>query len=147
MIIDPSSPIGKVRLRCADYSDLPLFPDNVYQSVLTDVNGSIPQAAKRMAGYILGSLACQTHQKLAQMEIWGDGWFNNYRVFLEKTILNPNMMELGPIPFGAGVDCEHPLIQFQEDFNNNWASGTQSDLMHVTAQFQTENPYGIPYFI
>jgi hypothetical protein len=29
-ILDPTSPIGKMRLRVGDFSDLPLMPDSVY---------------------------------------------------------------------------------------------------------------------
>lgn len=139
MVIDPTSSVGKLRLRTGDFSDLPIFPDVVYQSALDDCNGSIPKAAVLCAQYILASLTGQTHQKLAQIEVFGAEYFQNYLAFLKATILNPNFMELTPMPYVPliknefGELVELPLVQFQKDWQRNYVSTTQSQDMHFTA--------------
>ena len=139
MVIDPTSPVGQVRLRVADYSDLPLFPDNVYLATLADVNGNVVKASVRMAQYILGMLTSQTHQKLAQIEVFGAEWYANYKDFLKTTILNPNFMDIFPTPYVAQVKNEFgqvvelPLVQFQRDWQNNYITTTQTQDMRLTA--------------
>lgn len=142
MILDPTSNIGKVRLRVGDYSDLPYFPDDVYLSVIQDNNGNLPKAATTMATYILAMLTHETHQKLAQIEVWGAEAFQNYMAFVKGVILNPNLSSIAPIPYTPvtvdefGCPVEVPLIQFQRDWNKNYANGTQSQQLHFDAQFQ-----------
>ena len=139
MILDPTTNIGKMRLRVGDYSDLPLMPDAVYTSALADCDNYLPRACVLMAQYILASLTGQTHQKLAQIEVYGNEWFNNYLAFVKATILNPNLMQLSPLPYTpATVDAygnpvEVPLIQFQKDWNNNFANGTASQQIRLTS--------------
>lgn len=133
MILDPTTNIGKIRLRVADYSDLPIFPDSVYQSALDECNNYLPRAAVLMAQYILASLTCRTHQRMVQLEIWDGEYFTNYLAFVKATILNPNLMQIAPTPYGASTDTTHPIIQFQKDWNLNWSAGTQTEQMHITA--------------
>src|SRR5206468_6255571 len=106
MILDPTTPIGKVRLRVGDYSDLALMPDEVYQSALADSSNSIPKASVLVAQYILGLLTAQHHQKLAQIEVFGAEWFQNYLTFVKSTILNPNFMDLQPMPYVPQIKDE-----------------------------------------
>jgi hypothetical protein len=144
-ILDPTTPIGKMRLRVGDYSDLPLMPDEVYQSALDDSNQSVPKASVLVAGYILAMLTGQTHQKLSQIEVFGAEWFRNYLAFVKATILNPNFMEILPMPYVAQIknECgeivELPLVQFQKDWNANYVSTTQSQDMHMTAMIAPGN--------
>lgn len=139
MVLDPTTDIGKLRLRVGDYSDLPIMPDSVYTSALADCSGSLPQTAVLMAQYILASLTGQTHQKIAQIEVFGNQWFENYMAFVKNVILNPRLMQSSPMPYTpATVDeygntVEVPLIQFQKDWNNNFASGTESQQSRLTA--------------
>lgn len=139
MVLDPTTDIGKMRLRVGDYSDLPIMPDAVYQSALTDCDNYLPRASVLMATYILASLTGQTHQKLAQIEVFGGEWFTNYLAFVKATILNPNLMQVAPLPYTpAQVDqfgnkVEVPLLQFQKDWNNNYAYGTDAQQMRWTA--------------
>lgn len=138
-ILDPTTNIGKMRLRVGDYSDFPLMPDEVYTSALTDCQGSLPRASVLVANYILASLTGQTHQKLAQVEVYGAEWFNNYLTFLKMTISNPANMLYTPLPYTPlTYDCHGnviavPLIQFSKDWNRNFAYGTQSNEMHDMA--------------
>ena len=139
MVIDPSTSIGKLRLRCGDASDLPLFPDTVYQSALDDCNQNVPKASVLMAQYILAMLTGQTHQKLAQIEVFGDEWFSNYLKFVKTIILSPNFTELAPMPYVVQIknECgevvDLPLVQFQKDWIKNYVRPTQSQDMHLTA--------------
>jgi hypothetical protein len=169
MALDPTTDIGKLRLRVGDYSDLPIFPDSVYSSALADtqtqfINGlsktiintapnnipvtipyetlpanNLPAAARLMSQYILGALTSRTHQKLAQVEMWGAEWFNNYLKFVQNTILNPQLMDMAPMPYTPltydqyGNQILVPLLQFQYDWNNNYAYGTQDQTMRWTA--------------
>lgn len=126
MVLDPTTSIGKIRLRVADYSDLPIFPDSVYQSVLDDNTGDLPKSAKTMASYILGALSQKTHKKLATLEIWGAEAFKNYKEFLVLTVTNPSFMDYSPVPYSASSDESNPLVQFVSDWNKNFYLGTDS---------------------
>lgn len=138
-LLDPTTNVGKMRLRVGDYSDLPIMPDEVYQSALTDCNGYLPRASVLMAQYILASLTGQTHQKVAQIEVFGAEWFTNYLAFVKATILNPNLMQCAPMPYtpvttdAFGNKVEVPLLQFQKDWNANYAYGTEAQQTHWTA--------------
>jgi hypothetical protein len=138
-ILDPTTSIGKMRLRVGDFSDLPLMPDSVYKSALSDCGNSIPKASVLVAQYILGMLTAQTHQKLAQIEVFGAEWFQNYLAFVKATIANPNYMDIAPMPYVAqvknefGETTELPLVQFQKDWNANYVATTQSQDMHAAA--------------
>lgn len=146
MVIDPTTSVGKMRLRVGDYSDLPLMPDEVYLSALDDCQGSLPRACTLVAQYILAALTGQTHQKLAQIEVFGNQWFENYLAFVKTTILNPNLMTVAPLPYTPitvdewGNQVEVPLVQFQKDWNDNYSGGTQSQAMRLTA---FPAPFGI----
>lgn len=146
-ILDPTSPIGKMRLRVGDFSDLPMMPDSVYLSALDDSNGNVAKASVTVATYILAMLTSQTHQKLAQIEVFGAEWFQNYLAFVKATIMNPNFMDIRPMPYTAkitnefGETVELPLVQFQKDWNANYVSTTQSQDMHAAALFQSNAFY------
>jgi hypothetical protein len=132
-VIDPTTNVGKLRLRVGDVSDIPFFPDSVYEATLTDEDDNLPRAARRMAQYILGTLSAKTHRKLAQLEVWGQEYFDNYVKFIKLTILNPMFMDISPVPYGSGSEEQvHPLIQFQQDWNKNYAI-TQSNQMALDA--------------
>lgn len=147
MILDPTSPIGMVRLRVADYSDLPLFPDSVYQAVLDENSGSIPATAKTMASYILGALSHKTHRKLAQIEVWGAEAFKNYKDFLILTVKDPAFMSYSPVPYGLSSVDNNPLLQFTQDWNKNFYAGTESQQLAVNALYSPNDgsTYGYGY--
>lgn len=137
--LDPSTDVGRLRLRCGDYFDIPLFPDSVYEQTITDCNGYLPRAATLMCQYILGMLTQRVHKKLSQIEIFGTDYFNSYLAFVKATILNPAYMDISPLPYTPpimdawGNLLQQPIIQFQIDWNQNYAYGTQSQQMHWTA--------------
>jgi len=118
--IDPTTAIGKVRLRTGDWRDLQLLSDAVVQSALTECENNIPRASALCAQYILGLLSARTHRKLAQIETWGNEQFEQYVQFLQMTILNPNLMTISPIPYSPGTDTDHPLLAFVADWNSTY---------------------------
>lgn len=120
-IIDPQTPIGKIRLRIGDWRDLPILPDVVIQGALDECDGNIPRAASLSAQYILGTLSAKTHRKLANIEVWGNEQFDNYVKFLKMTILNPHLMTISPLPY-ANTDT-HPLIEFTKEWNSVYCGG------------------------
>ncbi len=134
-MIDFSSDIGKVRLRCGDITDLPFLPDEVYASAVTESSGNLAKAAQTCAQYLLAMFAVgASHKKMVQLEIWNKERFDAYRQFLLDTISNPAFMSYSPIPYGvSGSDVVDPMQQFICDWNNNWNTTTVSENMHLTA--------------
>jgi hypothetical protein len=134
MAIDPTTQVGKVRLRIGDISDLPLLPDSVYEGAISDASGNLPEAAKVCATYILAMLTFRTHKKLVQMEIWDDNVYTNYKDFLLSTISNPALMSYTAMPVLIGTDVEtNPLKQFTEDWNNCWVGDNVTQMVHDVA--------------
>ena len=137
MVIDPSTNLGKLRLRVGDHSDLPFLPDEVYYSTLTDCNENVPRATTIIAQYILAILSQKTHRKLNQLEIWGNERFNQYLGFIRMTILNPHLSPISPIPYTGSDISTSPLVEFVEDWNGNYAQGTQSEQLHTDSNGYT----------
>lgn len=131
MIIDPTSNIGKLRLRVADYGDLPLLPDAVYQSTLDDTSNNLTLSASILAKYILGMLSHKTHRKLAQIEVWGSENFRNYKEFLLLTISNPAFMDFSPIPYSSTEEFS-PILDFQKNWNQGFVC-TEAQQLAATA--------------
>jgi hypothetical protein len=126
-LLDPTTSLGKVRLRIGDWADLSLLPDSVIQAALDDASGNVPNAARTCAGYILGMLTSRTHKKMAQLETWSGEQFDNYVKFIKMTIMNPHMMDISPIPY-VNVDTEHPLIEFTRLWNEQFADDQELTL-------------------
>jgi hypothetical protein len=133
MTIDPSTPIGKIRLRIADWNDLPLLPDSVINSALTDCQNSVPRAASLCAQYILAMLASKTHRKMGLLETYGGEHFDHYVEFIKLTILNPHLMSTSPIPYGVSNMIENPLTKFTREWNLNYSGITQSQQLEMDA--------------
>jgi hypothetical protein len=120
-VIDPSTPIGKIRLRIGDWRDLTILPDSVIQSALDDCQGNVPRAASLCAQYVLATLTAKTHRKISQLETWSGEQFKNYVEFLKLTVLNPNMMSTSPVPYTGNTTGDHPLIAFVNQWNDSYA--------------------------
>jgi hypothetical protein len=139
MAIDFSTDVGRLRLRTADLSEFPYLPDEVYTNVLAESSGSLTRAAKTLATYILGILSTQGHQKLANIEVWGSDVAASYMKYLILTIKDPAFMDLHPLPYTPltyddyGNQIEVPMIQFKQDWERNFAGGTQNQQMRWTA--------------
>jgi hypothetical protein len=145
MSLDPTTPIGKLRLRIADWSDSPFLPDSVYQSVLDDNSGNLYSSAKTLATFILGILSQRTHRKLSTLEVWGAEAFANYKSFLLLTVTNPAFMDLSPLPYSASGCGLSPILQFKHDWDRNFTKGTQSQQLAFDALYSPNDGslYGI----
>lgn len=128
-IIDPSTPLGMLRLRCADYGDLPFLPDSVYLQTLADNGDNLPASAKICATYILGMLSFKVHRKMGlQLEVWNNTQYTNYRDYLLLTATNPAFMSSSPIPYAATADFS-PIADFQANWNRTYFNGTESQAL------------------
>ena len=139
-IIDPTTNLGKLRLRCADYSDIPFLPDSVYLQTLTDNNDNLFASARTCASYILGMLAFKTHRKMGlQLENWGGEAFAQYKEYLLLTVTNPAFMDLSPLPYSATSGTVSPIIQFQNAWNKNFTRGTENQQLNLNALYSPNN--------
>ena len=144
-VIDPTTDLGKVRLRCGDFGDIPWLPDVVYTQAISDSSGNLASASKTCATYILGMLAFKTHRKMGlQLENWSGEAFTHYKEFLLLTVSNPAFMDLSPIPYAAGADCQSPIIMFQNSWNQNFTHGTEGQQLNLNALYSPNEvgPYG-----
>jgi hypothetical protein len=125
MPLDPTTSLGKVRLKIGDYSDLPILPDAVINSALTDSNNNVNRASSLCAQYILGALTAKTHKRLAQLETWSGEQFTNYVKFLQMTVLNPHLTTVAPIPYSGSGTEDHPIQDFVKDWKDGYLPGSE----------------------
>ena len=128
--IDPSTDLGRLRLRCADFSDLPYLNDATYLQTLADNDNNLARSAKICATYILGMLSHKTHRSMGlQLQVWGNQAFEQYKQYLLLTIKDPAFMDISPIPYSASGTEVNPLIDFQKSWNRCYYTGTQSQAL------------------
>lgn len=133
--IDPTTNLGKLRLRVADFGDIVYLPDSVYNQTLADTNNNLTESAKICAMYILGTLAFKTHRKMGlQLEVYSGEAFEHYKEFLLLTVSNPAFMSYAPIARQSLSSSEEDtLSSFVSDWNRNYYNGTQSQSMALDA--------------
>ena len=124
--IDPSTNVGKIRLRIGDWKDPVFLSDEVIEAAVLESDNNIPRAAQLCAQYILATLAFSHHQKLAQLEVWGGEQFKNYMTFLKETVSNPAFMSISPLPYVVGANEVHPIVAFTEQWNEQYADVSTS---------------------
>lgn len=130
-IIDPSTSLGKLRLRVSDWGDIPQMPDSVYLQTLEDNDQNVNRAAVTCALYLLGILSQRGHRKMGQLELWDNGKFDQYLKYLMLISKDPSFSGLSPIPFcGKTVN---PIKEFVSDWQGNYTSLTQSEQMSLDA--------------
>ena len=132
-MIDPSTPVGKLRLAVGDIQDLPILPDIVYTQTLSYNDNNIKRSSQVVAGYIAGVLSQRTKEKLSFIEINGSDVFDNYMKFIKGVMTNPYMSGESPIPYSGGASTKNPLIQFQEDWSAAYSGETDSTRLHNIA--------------
>lgn len=109
MVLDLTIATDRVRLAVADYSDVPLLPDSVYQYLLTKNSDNEAAATKEAAYLILGQLSQQTDERLDRLQFYGSQAFNQYLTFIQEVIRSPSSaLNLATI-YAAGVDREDVL--------------------------------------
>ena len=131
--IDPSTAIGKLRLRLADWRDYQILPDNVYTQTLADCDNNLNKATAILAQYILAVLSQNTRSKMGIIESYDDQAFTQYRQFIIDTISNPAIMTIAPIAMVTGADTANPLIEFQKLWNAGYMQTTSYEDMQQFA--------------
>lgn len=122
--IDPTTPLGQVRLKIGDFGDLPFLPDAVITQTLTDKNNNVIKASQLCASYILAMLAFKNHKKIAQLEIWSGEQFTNYLQFLKMLISNPLFSGIAPVPYvNPTATDKNPLEQIADDWKAGYFPG------------------------
>lgn len=122
--IDPTTPLGKARLKCGDWADIPLLPDSVYNATLADTNNNVNQTAQTCGMYILGMLSGKTHKKLAQLETWGSDQFNQYMTYLNMMVKDPSFSGVCPIPYNGDSTQTNPFQTLHDDWVAGYIPGT-----------------------
>jgi hypothetical protein len=148
-VIDPSSDLGKLRLRCGDWQDLPWMPDSVYLQTLADNDNNLVASAKVCAMYILGMLSFRSHVKMAQLESWDSESYANYKDFLLTTVSNPAFMSYSPLSYSSAADYS-PILSFQKAWNSNFTEGTEAQQLAFTGDLSPNQGgrlgvFGYPY--
>ena len=135
MVIDYSTPEGKLRMRLGDTSDLPIIPSSVYTSVYADNNNNLMKSIVDIGSMILGQLSFRTDRKMGlQLQVWGSQAFSAYKEFLILTIKDPAFFNISPVALESLTkDNRNVLAEFINDFNNNYYYGTQSQSMALNA--------------
>ena len=133
-MIDPTTNVGKLRLKVGDIQDMPILPDVVYTQTLTDNQDNINRSAQTIAGYIAAILSQRTREKLSFIEIYGSDVYKNYMDFIKQIMTNPNISGVSPIPYAGGVRGTNPMIQFQEDWQKAYSGITESERLHFIAE-------------
>jgi hypothetical protein len=140
-LIDLSTPIGKLRYRLGDYLDIPRLPDDVYQSALDEKNNNMRAATVLCGQYILAGLAFDSQQRMGVIEVYGNQVFEQYVQFLKLVLKDPAFNGVCPLPYVAGADTLHPILQFKEDFTNAQNRPTPDERLHQIASGPFD-PYG-----
>ncbi len=133
MVIDYSTPEGKLRMRLGDTSDLPYLSSSVYTAVYEESSENLNRAVIICGQMILAQLSYKTHRKMGlQLEVWGAEAFKNYKEFLILTVSNPAFMPVTLLPYSTTQEF-NPIIQFASDWNKNYCNGTESQQLAVNA--------------
>ena len=117
-MLDPTSNIGKVRLRVGDYQDYPMqfFPDSVYQTALDDSDNSVTRAARTVGYYILALMTQTSNVTLGVLAIYDGDTAKAYTEYLKMMIKDSTFNGLCPIPYFGGADTPNPVVEW----NNTW---------------------------
>lgn len=124
-VIDPTTNLGKVRLRIGDWSDPVILPDVVILSALSDAADDVLKASVTCAYYVLGVLAQGAHMKMTHLEIWGKEKFDSYVKFVNMVIESPSSASFAPVIYSSQAEYER-MSQFVSDWNKTYSSGTES---------------------
>lgn len=89
MVIDMTSPIGRIRVKVGDTADVPILPDNVYEFYFKENKENEKATVREVAYVILGVLSQNTRQRLDRIETFGQQAFDQYLKFIQQVINNP----------------------------------------------------------
>lgn len=125
--IDPTTDIGRLRLRTGDISSIPYLPDSVYTQTLLENSNNLPTTAKICATYILAQLSYKVHRKQGlQLEVFGKEAFDSYKEFLLLTLKDPAFMTTAPpVPYGGSTVTPASYAQFVSDWKKLYYRGAE----------------------
>ena len=107
--LDLTTAVDRVRLAVGDYQDIEIFPDRVYQYVLTKNSNNETASIVEMASLILGALSqSSSRSRLDRLEVYSDT-FAQYLQFLKEVIKNPVGSYCSPHVYAAGVYVQDVL--------------------------------------
>lgn len=134
MIIDPTTNLGKLRLRVSDWQDIAILPDEIYLQTLMDTDNNLQASTKIIGSYILGIFSQGTHRKLGlQLEQWSGEKFSQYMKYLMMIVKDPSFSGISPIPYSASGTELHPILQHISDWKKNYTSGSEAQALAVSA--------------
>lgn len=119
MILDLSNPVSLMRLRCGDTRDLPILPDEVYESALAEKKNNLKQASLLCCQYILAQLSFKTHQRMNLLEVWGNEAFEQYMQYVMLVVRDPSFSGISPIPYSQ--EGASPITAFQKDWDQQYS--------------------------
>lgn len=99
MVLDLDNAVDRIRLACADFDDIPILPDNVYEYLLSKHSQNEAACIREAAMNILGVLSKNTRQRLDRLEVHGNESFEQYMKFINSVIRDPS----GAFSGGAGI--------------------------------------------
>lgn len=141
-VIDPTTDLGRVRLAIGDWRDITILPDSVINQVLTDT-ANLRAAIRTCGSYVLATLAFDGQAKLGIIETYGNQVFSQYKEYLTMIVKDANMNGVCPLPYSASGTDLHPILQFEQDFQNSYNKPTSDDRLHFLAT-QPFDPYSGP---
>ena len=114
--LDLTDPLSRCRLGTADFQDLQILPDNVYEYLLEKHSDNETAVIKEAAQIILGSLSYGTRERLDRIETFGNQAFEQYLKYLKEVIKSPtgNYASAGIYAGGIYVD---DVLANQSDSN------------------------------
>ena len=88
--LDLSDPISRCRLGVADFQDLQILPDGIYEYLLDKHANNETAVIREAAQIILGTLSHNTRERVDRLEVFGNQAFEQYLTFIKEVIKSPN---------------------------------------------------------
>jgi hypothetical protein len=110
--------LDRVRLITGDTDPVYEFlEDSTYQYVLDKNSANEKQAALEASKYILANITRFTRERTGDLEVYGNEFFRNYRIYLMDLISNPNFTSILPVPYAGGIS-KKDMLKNDENSDN-----------------------------
>lgn len=105
MALDFTKAVDRVRLTVGDTTELPIFPDALYQQVLDKNSGDEKATSLEMAQYIFGYISQHGfREQSGTYQVYGREWLQSYMDFLKTFLLSAgNANVLGAKTYAGGI--------------------------------------------
>lgn len=133
MVLDPvNSAVDRIRLRVADFQDIPILTNDVIQYYITKNNSNEYQAAKECAFIILGTLARNAgYMKIDALISDNKNAYASYKDYLLKLTTDPRTSLSVPKSYFGGISKADMLLNNANADNNltpSFSTTPQPDL-------------------